>query len=168
VAKERLLAALEALRNGTPGPRRILIVGPSGSGKSALVRWLATRGLPVFAVPGSQFVEVFVGNGAARVRKLFKVAAEKQPCVVAIDDFDAFATRRVIPDTKGLVDERGATMLEFAGALDGLRQLPPRVLVIATTSRADVLDEAVVRPGRFDLRLELQLDRESSAQELRA
>ncbi|MDP1822552.1 MAG: AAA family ATPase [Archangium sp.] len=156
-ARARLKAAAEAAKIGTPGPRRILLVGPPGTGKTTLLRAVAAdSGLPLLACGGSSFIEVFVGVGSARMRTLFKRAAESAPCVVAIDDFDAFATRRMVADPNGgVVDERATTMLELAGQLDGLGAIPPKVLFLATTSRPDVLDEAIIRPGRFDLKIAL-------------
>ena len=156
-ARSELQKAADAARAGQPGPRRILITGPTGTGKTRLLRAAAADArLPLFAQPGSQFIEVFVGVGAARIRKLFEAAAKAQPCLVAIDDVDAFATRRAPPANDGRVDERAGTMLELNNRLDGLSALPPKVLFIATTSRADLLDEAFVRPGRFDLEIRLE------------
>ena len=156
--RSRLKNAMDGARNAPFGPRRVLITGAPGTGKTKLLKAVAFEaGVPLLAQPGSQFIEVFVGVGAARLRKLFKTAAETAPCIVAIDDFDAFATKRQLPDNKGgVVDERTSTMLELANVLDGLSALPPRTLFIATTSRPDLLDEAITRPGRFDLRITLQ------------
>jgi cell division protease FtsH len=166
-ARARLKQAAEAARDGRPGPRRILVSGPPGTGKTRLLRAAAAdSALPLFANAGSQFVEVYVGVGAARVRKLFARAAETQPCIAAIDDVDAFATRRVLPENEGRVDERGSTMLELCNRLDGLAPMPPRVLFLATTNRPDLLDPALVRPGRFDLAIRLQPDGTSTIEEL--
>lgn len=151
-AKLKLLEAARAAQAGAPGPRRVLITGAPGSGKTSILKATAFDArLPLFALPGSEFV--FVGTGAARVRKVFDVATASQPCLVAIDDVDAFATRRALPDQKGLVDERAATLLELNNRLEGLTPLPPKVLFLATTSRPELLDEAFLR--RFDLRLTL-------------
>jgi cell division protease FtsH len=153
-ARQKLLEAAQAAQAGTAGPRRVLVTGAPGTGKTSLLKATAQDAkLPLFALPGSQFVEVFVGVGAARMRKVFEVATASQPCVVAIDDVDAFATRRVLPDEKGLVDERATTLLELNNRLEGLTPLPPRVLFLATTSRPELLDEAFLR--RFDLRVTL-------------
>jgi cell division protease FtsH len=166
-ARARLKQAAEAASDGRPGPRRILISGPPGTGKTRLLRAAAAdAALPIFANAGSQFVEVYVGVGAARIRKLFAKAAETQPCIVAIDDVDAFATKRVLPENEGRVDERGSTMLELCNRLDGLAPVPPKVLFIATTSRPDLLDPAIVRPGRFDLAIRLQADGTSTVEDL--
>ena len=166
--RARLKAAADAAKNGSPGPRRILIVGPPGAGKTTLLRAVAfDSGLPLLARAGSQFVEVFVGVGAARIRAFFDKGAAEGSCVLAIDDLDAFATKRVIPDAKGVVDERGATMLELANRLDGLTPFPPKVLFLATTSRLEIIDEAIVRPGRFELKITLQAHGEALFEELK-
>lgn len=168
-ARARLKAAAEAARSGATGPRRILITGAPGTGKTTLLKAVAAdTGMPLLACGGSAFIEVFVGVGAARMRALFKRAAESAPCIVAIDDLDAFATRRIAADPKGgVVDERATTMLELAGQLDGLGAIPPKVLFLATTSRPDVLDEAIVRPGRFDLKIALLPGGECTIEELK-
>ncbi len=164
--RELLQATARGVASGNPAVRRVLIVGPPGTGKTSLLKAVAhDAGLPLLALPGSEFVEVFVGVGAARIRKVFEIATASQPCIVAIDDVDAFATRRAIPDTKGLVDERAATLLELANRLDGLTPLPPKVLFIATTSRPDLIDEALTRPGRFDLTITLSATSESTIDE---
>jgi cell division protease FtsH len=167
--RARLKNAMDAARNSPSGPRRILITGAPGTGKTKLLKAVAfDAGVPLLAQSGSQFIEVFVGVGAARLRKLFKTAGESAPCIVAIDDFDAFATKRQLPDNKGgVVDERTSTMLELANILDGLSALPPKTLFIATTSRADLLDEAITRPGRFDLRINLQPGGEAQIEDLK-
>jgi cell division protease FtsH len=167
--RARLKNAADAARNGTPGPRRILLTGVPGTGKTTLLKAAAVdSALPLIAHAGSQFIEVFVGVGPARLRKLFKTAQESAPCIVAIDDFDAFATRRQLPENKGgVVDERAATMLELANNLDGLGGPPAKVLFVATTSRPDLLDEMMLRPGRFDLRITLQPGGEAQVEELK-
>ena len=166
-ARARLQAAARAARDGTSGPRRILVTGAPGTGKTTLLKAVAAdTGLALLACPGSVFVEVFVGVGAARVRKLFECATAEAPCIAAIDDLDAFATRRTLPDAK--VDERATTMLELANRLDGLATFPPKVLFVATTSRPDLLDEAISRAGRFQLRIDLRPGGESTIEELEA
>jgi cell division protease FtsH len=152
--RERLAAAAQAVKSGTSGPRRVLLTGRPGSGKTTLLKAVAAdSGLPAILLSGSSFVEVFVGVGAARIRKLFDKAAHAAPCVVCIDDVDAFATRRVLPENEGRVDERGSTLLELCNQLAGVKPMPDKVLFIATTSRPDLLDEALTSPARFDLRL---------------
>ena len=167
--RARLKNAAEAARNGTAGPRRILLTGAPGTGKTTLLKAVSfDTGMPLLAHAGSHFIEVFVGVGPARLRKLFKTAQESAPCIVAIDDFDAFATRRQLPENKGgVVDERASTMLELANNLDGLGGPPAKMLFVATTSRADLLDEMMVRPGRFDLRITLQPGGEAQVEELK-
>jgi cell division protease FtsH len=156
--RQRLAGAAEAVKTGAKGPHRVLVTGPAGSGKTTLLKAVAAdSGLPAFFLSGSSFVEVFVGVGSARIRKLFEKAAKAAPCIVAIDDVDAFATRRVLPENEGRVDERGSTMLELCNQLAGIKPMPQNVLFIATTSRPDLLDEAMTRPGRFDWQLSLEL-----------
>jgi cell division protease FtsH len=156
-AKQALLSAAAAVREGRAGPRRVLLTGAPGTGKTALLKTLASEtGLPCFVLSGAQFVEVFVGTGAARIRKLFETAAAAQPCVVAIDDVDAFAKVRSRSEQEGQVDERNATLLELLNRLDGLAPFPPKLLFLCTTSRVDLLDEALVRPGRIELRVQLE------------
>jgi cell division protease FtsH len=153
-ARQRLKEATSAARAGAA--RRIFVSGPPGSGKTRLIKAVAAdAGMPLLAVAGSQVVEVMVGVGAARIRKLFEKAGQAKPCIVAIDDVDAFCTQRVPSDVESQVSERAATLLELVNQLDGLKPLPPGVTVMVTTSRPDLLDEALTRPGRFDLRVRL-------------
>lgn len=164
-ARGRLSAAAAAVRNGQPGPRRILLSGPPGSGKTALLRWLARDStLPLYAVTGSWFSEIFVGIGAARMRTLFKAAAAR-PSIAAIEDVDAFGVLRVLSDEKNHPDELRSTLIELCNHLDGLTPFPASVLFIATSNRRDLLDPALVRPGRFDLEIELDLNRGSSCRD---
>jgi cell division protease FtsH len=161
--RERLAGAANAMKAGAQGPRRVLVTGQAGSGKTTLLKAVATdSGLPAFLLSGSSFVEVFVGVGSARIRKLFDKAAKAAPCIVAIDDVDSFATRRVLPDKEGRVDERASTLLELCNQLAGVRPMPKNVLFIATTSRPDLLDETITSPGRFELQLSLQSDTHTS------
>jgi cell division protease FtsH len=161
--RERLAGAANAMKTGAPGPRRVLITGRAGTGKTMLLKAVAAdSGLPAVLLSGSSFVEVFVGVGSARIRKLFEKAAQAAPCIVAIDDVDSFATRRVLPDNDGRVDERGSTLLELCNQLAGVRPMPERVLFIATTSRPDLLDETITRPGRFDWQLSIESDTPTS------
>jgi cell division protease FtsH len=157
--RERLAAAAHAVKTGASGSRRVLLTGRAGSGKTTLLKAVvADSGLPAMLLSGSSFVEVFVGVGPARIRKLFDKAAQAAPCIVGIDDVDAFATRRVLPENEGRVDERGSTLLELCNQLAGVKPMPEKVLFIATTSRPDLLDETITSPGRFDLQLSIRSD----------
>ncbi|MBL9039190.1 MAG: AAA family ATPase, partial [Archangium sp.] len=146
-ARDSLKQVVAAVRAGADGPRRVLIVGPPGSGKTQLLHALsADAQLPSVITPGSRIIEIFLGIGAGRLRKIFEVAAANQPCAVAFDDVDAFASVRQLSDEHGKTDERTQTLLELNTCLDGLA---PNVMVVLTTSREDLLDPTLVRPGRI-------------------
>jgi cell division protease FtsH len=130
-------------------PRGILLVGPPGTGKTLLAKAVAGEsGVPFFSLSGSEFVEMFVGLGAARVRDLFKQAKEKAPCIIFIDELDALGKARGVAATGGH-DEREQTLNQLLVELDGF---DPNVGVIlmAATNRPEILDPALLRPGRFD------------------
>jgi cell division protease FtsH len=131
-------------------PRGILLVGPPGTGKTLLGRAVAGEaGVPFFSIIGSEFIEMFVGVGAARVRDLFNQAKEKAPCIIFIDELDAMGKARGITPAFGGHDEREHTLNQLLAELDGF---DPRVGVIlmAATNRPEILDPALLRPGRFD------------------
>jgi cell division protease FtsH len=130
-------------------PRGILLVGPPGTGKTLLAKAVAGESeVPFFSLSGSEFVEMFVGLGAARVRDLFKQAKEKAPCIIFIDELDALGKARGVGMTGGH-DEREQTLNQLLVGLDGF---DPNVGVIlmAATNRPEILDPALLRPGRFD------------------
>ena len=130
----------------------ILMVGPPGTGKTLLARALAGEaGVPFFAVSASEFVEMYVGRGAARVRQLFAEARKNSPCVVFIDEIDAVGMRR----GAGLNEERDQTVIQLLTELDGFDGNTPGVLVLAATNRANVLDPALLRPGRLSRKIQL-------------
>lgn len=138
---------------GARAPRGILLEGPPGFGKTMLAKALAGEAkLPFFEVSGAEFVELFVGVGAARVRDLFDSAKQKAPCVVFIDEIDAIGRRRGGAGASLTHQEREQTLDQLLVCLDGFTPRA-RVVVVAATNRADVLDPALLRPGRFDITL---------------
>jgi len=160
-AKEDLQEIVEFLKNrwkfqsiGATVPKGVLLVGPPGTGKTLLARALAGEaGVPFFSISGSEFVEMFVGVGAARVRDLFNEAKRAAPCIIFIDEIDAVGRQRAgaIP---GSHEEREQTLNQILVEMDGF---DPNigVIVLAATNRVDVLDQALLRPGRFDRRVTL-------------
>jgi cell division protease FtsH len=156
-AKEELHEVVEFLK--TPGkfarlgakiPKGILLVGPPGTGKTLLARAVAGEArVPFFNLSGSEFVEMFVGVGAARVRDLFAQAKEKAPCIIFIDELDALAKARGLGGPVGGHDEREQTLNQLLVEMDGF---DPRagVIIMAATNRPELLDPALLRPGRFD------------------
>jgi cell division protease FtsH len=155
-AKEEVAELVEFLRNpgkfrrlGGRVPRGALMVGPPGTGKTLLAKAIAGEaGVPFFSISGSDFVEMFVGVGASRVRDLFKQAKEQAPCIIFIDEVDAVGRRRGA-GLGGGHDEREQTLNQLLVELDGFEE-SQGIIVIAATNRPDVLDPALLRPGRFD------------------
>ncbi|MHC4272587.1 MAG: ATP-dependent zinc metalloprotease FtsH [Planctomycetota bacterium] len=156
-AKEEVQELVEFLKNpkkfqrlGGRIPRGVLLVGPPGCGKTLLAKAIAGEAdVPFFSISGSDFVEMFVGVGASRVRDLFKQAKENAPCIIFLDEIDAVGRRRGGGFTTGGHDEREQTLNAILVEMDGF-EANDQVIVIAATNRADVLDPALTRPGRFD------------------
>ena len=161
-AKEALTEIVDFLHSpskyaeiGASLPKGALLVGPSGTGKTLIARAVAGEAkVPFFAMSGSEFVQMFVGMGAAKVRDLFKQANEKAPCIIFIDEIDAIGKRR---DTAlGGNDEREQTLNQLLTEMDGFDGRKG-VVILAATNRPDSLDKALLRPGRFDRRIQMEL-----------
>lgn len=156
-AKDEVFEIVEFLRNakrfqrlGGRIPRGVLLVGEPGCGKTLLAKAIAGEAdVPFFSISGSDFVEMFVGVGASRVRDLFRQAKENSPCIIFLDEIDAVGRRRGVGYTGGGHDEREQTLNAILVEMDGFDS-SDQVIVIAATNRSDVLDPALVRPGRFD------------------
>jgi len=156
-AKEEVKEVVDFLKNpskftklGGKIPKGALLVGPPGTGKTLLAKAVAGEaGVPFFSLSGSDFVEMFVGVGAARVRDLFKQAKEKAPCIVFIDEIDAIGRSRGRGQMPGSNDERENTLNSLLVEMDGF-STDSGVIILAATNRPDVLDSALMRPGRFD------------------
>ena len=141
---------------GAKIPRGVLLVGPPGTGKTLLARAIAGEAeVPFFSMAASEFVELFVGVGASRVRDLFRQAKEKSPCIVFIDEIDAVGRQRGA-GIGGGNDEREQTLNQLLTEMDGFAD-NSGVILLAATNRADVLDAALTRPGRFDRRIDVSL-----------
>ncbi|RMG66859.1 MAG: ATP-dependent metallopeptidase FtsH/Yme1/Tma family protein [Calditrichaeota bacterium] len=137
-------------RLGGKMPKGVLLVGPPGTGKTLLAKAVAGEaGVPFFSITGSEFVEMFVGVGAARVRDLFAQAKERAPCIVFIDEIDAIGRSRVSGPVMGGHDERENTLNQLLSEMDGFDS-SAGVVIMAATNRPEVLDPALLRPGRFD------------------
>merc|ERR1711965_942146 len=141
---------------GAKIPRGVLVVGPPGTGKTLLAKAIAGEaGVPFVSISGSEFVEMFVGVGASRVRDLFKKAKSNAPCIVFIDEIDAVGRQRGA-GIGGGNDEREQTLNQLLTEMDGFAD-NSGVILLAATNRADVLDAALTRPGRFDRRIDVGL-----------
>lgn len=156
-AKEEVMEIVDFLKNpkkytalGGKIPKGVLLVGPPGTGKTLLAKAVAGEAdVPFFSISGSDFVEMFVGVGASRVRDLFKQAREKAPCIVFIDEIDAIGRARGKGNMQGGNDERENTLNQLLVEMDGF-STDKGVILMAATNRPDVLDSALMRPGRFD------------------
>ena len=163
-AKEEVFEIVEFLKNpkrfqrlGGRIPRGVLLVGPPGCGKTLLAKAIAGEAdCPFFSISGSDFVEMFVGVGASRVRDLFKQAKENSPCIIFLDEIDAVGRRRGSGFSSGGHDEREQTLNAILVEMDGF-EATDQVIVIAATNRSDVLDPALTRPGRFDRQVPVSL-----------
>jgi cell division protease FtsH len=141
---------------GAKIPKGILLVGPPGTGKTLLAKAIANEAdVPFFSVAGSEFVEMFIGIGAARVRDLFKKASENAPCIVFIDEIDAVGRERGA-GVGGGNDEREQTLNQLLTEMDGFKE-NKGVIVVGATNRVDILDSALLRPGRFDRQITINL-----------
>ncbi|MGC9522249.1 MAG: ATP-dependent zinc metalloprotease FtsH [Anaerolineae bacterium] len=155
-------------RLGAKLPKGVLLVGPPGTGKTLLAK--ATAGeadVPFFSISGSDFVEMFVGVGAARVRDLFEQAKAKAPCIVFIDEIDALGQSRATVGSIGSNDEREQTLNQLLSEMDGFEP-NQGVVIMAATNRPEVLDKALLRPGRFDRQIEVGLPTELGRREILA
>ncbi len=156
-AKEEVMEVVDFLKNpkkymalGGKIPKGVLLVGPPGTGKTLLAKAVAGEAdVPFFSISGSDFVEMFVGVGASRVRDLFRQAREKAPCIIFIDEIDAIGRSRGKGAFQGGNDERENTLNQLLVEMDGF-PTDKAVILMAATNRADVLDNALLRPGRFD------------------
>lgn len=163
-AKEEVMEIVEFLKNpkkytelGGKIPKGALLVGPPGTGKTLLARAVAGEAnVPFFSLSGSDFVEMFVGVGASRVRDLFKQAKEKAPCIVFIDEIDAIGRSRGRGPNFSANDERENTLNQLLTEMDGFDS-NSGVIILAATNRADILDRALIRAGRFDRQIHVEL-----------
>ena len=163
-AKESLQEIVDFLNNpkkyeeiGAKMPKGVLLVGPPGTGKTLLARAVASEaGVPFFSIAGSEFVEMFVGMGASKVRDLFKQAGEKAPCIVFIDEIDTIGKKRDGGSNLGGNDEREQTLNQLLTEMDGF-DATKGVVILAATNRPESLDPALTRPGRFDRRVPVEL-----------
>lgn len=151
---------------GAISPRGVLLEGPPGTGKTLLARAVAGEaGVPFISASGSQFVEMFVGVGAARVRKLFQQAKENAPCIIFIDEIDSIGKSRSTSGMVGGNDEREQTLNQILAEMDGFDG-NSGIIVLAATNRGDILDSALLRPGRFDRRVPVELPSKKGREEI--
>jgi cell division protease FtsH len=156
-AKEEIMEVVDFLKNperykklGATIPKGVLLTGPPGTGKTLMAKAMAGEaGVPFFSISGSDFVEMFVGVGAARVRDLFSKGREKAPCIIFIDEIEAIGRSRGKSQTQ-TNDERENTLNQLLVEMDGFNDEEKTVIILAATNRPDLLDNALTRPGRFD------------------
>jgi len=155
-------------RLGAKLPKGVLLVGPPGTGKTLLARATAGEaGVPFFSISGSDFVEMFVGVGAARVRDLFEQAKRRAPVIVFIDEIDAIGQSRATVGAIGVNDEREQTLNQLLSEMDGF-EANQGVVIMAATNRPEVLDKALLRPGRFDRQIQVGLPTEEGRRQILA
>ncbi|MAW64701.1 MAG: peptidase M41 [Flavobacteriales bacterium] len=172
-AKEEIVEIVDFLKNpkkytvlGAKIPKGALLVGPPGTGKTLLARAVAGEAqVPFFSLSGSDFVEMFVGVGASRVRDLFKQAKEKSPCIIFIDEIDAIGRARGKNPAQQANDERENTLNQMLTEMDGFGS-NSGIIVMAATNRADILDSALLRPGRFDRQIMVDMPDLNERQEI--
>ncbi|MFW5685644.1 MAG: ATP-dependent metallopeptidase FtsH/Yme1/Tma family protein, partial [Spirochaetota bacterium] len=171
-AKEEVMEIVDFLKDpsryrelGARSPKGILLVGPPGTGKTLIARAIAGEaGVPFFSMSGSDFMEMFVGVGASRVRNLFRDAKKKSPSIIFIDELDSIGRHRGA-GLGGGHDEREQTLNQMLSELDGFEQNESTV-VIAATNRPDILDPALLRPGRFDRQVTIPMPTKSEREEI--
>ena len=172
-AKAEVMEVVDFLKNperytklGAKIPKGVMLVGPPGTGKTLMAKAMAGEAqVPFFSISGSEFVEMFVGVGASRVRDLFKRAKEKAPCIIFIDEIDAVGRSRGNINAFQANDERESTLNQLLTELDGFGQ-NTGVIVLAATNRPDILDKALLRPGRFDRYIYLELPTKEEREEI--
>lgn len=162
-AKAELEEVVDFLKNpdkfkeiGAKIPKGVLLVGPPGTGKTLLAKAIAGEAkVPFYSISGSDFIEMFAGLGASRVRDLFEQARKSSPCIIFIDEIDAIGRQRGAAGGMGGHDEREQTLNQMLVEMDGFEDSDSNVIVLAATNRPDILDKALVRPGRFDRRVSI-------------
>jgi cell division protease FtsH len=172
-AKESLQEIVDFLKNptkyeaiGAKMPKGALLVGPPGTGKTLIARAIAGEaGVPFFSIAGSEFVEMFVGMGASKVRDLFDQAGKKAPCIIFIDEIDTIGKKRDSGSGFGGNDEREQTLNQLLTEMDGF-DATKGVVILAATNRPESLDPALLRPGRFDRRIPLELPDQKGREEI--
>ena len=163
-AKQELVEVVDFLKNpkrftdlGGRLPKGVLLIGPPGTGKTMLAKATANEaGVPFFSMSGSNFVELFVGVGASRVRSLFEQARKSAPCIIFIDEIDSIGKSRGNSLVGGSNEEREQTLNQLLVELDGFESTSG-IILIGATNRVDTLDSALLRPGRFDRRIHVSL-----------
>jgi cell division protease FtsH len=172
-AKTEVMEIVDFLKNpgsftklGAKIPKGVLLIGPPGTGKTLMAKAVAGEaGVPFYSLAGSEFVEMFVGVGASRVRDLFRKAKETAPCIIFIDELDTVGRTREKAASFRLNDERESTLNQLLAEMDGFDS-DSRIVVLAATNRADILDPALVRAGRFDRHIYLELPNKTEREDI--